>query len=61
MMILVVAVLLLYAKWIFLVSLYPLEVFWGLYKNQPSSMLRKVLAAPAFAIECFLRFGGVDF
>lgn len=56
--ILLVAVLLLYVKWIFLAALYPLMVFWGLYHNHRSSMALKVLAVPAWCVERLLRYGG---
>lgn len=58
---LIIAVLLLYLKWIFITLLYPLEVCWGLYQNHKSNKLFKLLAVPYYYIERILRFGGGRF
>lgn len=58
---LVVAVLLLYAKWIFFVFLYPLEMCLGLYRNHPENKFCKVLAIPGLLAERILRGGGGRF
>lgn len=59
--IILAAILLLYTRWIVLAILYPLQACWGLYMNHRSNAVCKLLAAPAYIIERFLRFGGVDF
>ena len=59
--ILIIAIVVLYLKWIFIILLYPLEVCWGLYQNHKSNKLFKLLAVPYYYIERILRFGGVDF
>jgi len=56
--VLIAAVLLLYLKWIFILLLYPLEVFWGMYQRNRSNKLYKLLAIPYWTIERILRFGG---
>ena len=58
--ILVITVILLYSKWIFIGLVYPLQSLWGLYQNNKSSMICKVLAIPYFCVEKVLRNGGVD-
>ena len=57
----IVAIIVLYLKWIFIMLLYPLEVCWGLYQNHKSNKIFKLLAVPTYCIERILRFGGVDF
>lgn len=57
----IIAILLLYAKWIFIVCLYPLQMGWGLYMNHRSSNLCKLLAVPSYVIERILRNGGGRF
>jgi len=56
--ILIIALVVLYLKWIFIALLYPLEVFGGLYRNNKSNKLFKLLAVPGYCIERILRFGG---
>lgn len=57
---LLIAVLLLYVKWIFIICLYPLEMGWGYYNNHRTKF-GKILGAPTFIIERILRFGGGRF
>lgn len=59
--ILIIAIVVLYLKWIFIILLYPLETCWGLYKNDKSNRIFKLLAIPAYCIERVLRFGGGRF
>lgn len=59
--ILIIAIVVLYLKWIFIILLYPLEVCWGLYKNHKSNKICKLLAVPSYCIERILRFGGSRF
>lgn len=59
--ILIIALVVLYLKWIFIALLYPLEVFGGLYRNNKSNKLFKLLAVPGYCIERILRFGGGRF
>lgn len=59
--ILVIAVAILYLKWIFIICFYPLMIGWGLYKNHQSNMGYKLLACPAYLVEYILRFGGLRF
>ena len=54
----IVAIIVLYLKWIFIMLLYPLEVCWGLYQNHKSNKIFKLLAVPTYCIERILRFGG---
>lgn len=58
---LIIAVLLLYLKWIFIICFYPLMVGWGLYQNHKTNRFYKLLAVPAYIIERILRFGGGRF
>lgn len=55
---LIIAVLILYLKWIFIIILYPLEALWGMHKRNHSNILYKILAVPAWMIEKILRGGG---
>ena len=55
---LIIAVLLLYLKWIFIICFYPLMVGWRLYQNKKTNKFYKLLAVPADIIERILRFGG---
>ena len=59
--ILILAVALLYAKWILCALLYPPLALWGLYQNNRRSKLLKALAVPAWCVERLLRFGGGRF
>ena len=59
--ILLIAVLLLYVKWIFIFFLYPAEACWGLYQNHRSNKFYKLLAVPCYGIEHILRNGGGRF
>lgn len=52
------AVILLYSKWIFIGLLYPFQALWGLYQNNRTSTIAKILAVPYFCIERVLSFGG---
>lgn len=58
---LIIAIVILYLKWIFITLLYPLEACWGLYRNNKSNKLFKLLAVPCYVIERILRFGGGRF
>lgn len=59
--VLIIALVILYLKWIFITLLYPLEVCWGLYQNHKSNKLFKLLAVPAYCVKRILRFGGQIF
>lgn len=59
--VLIIAIVVLYLKWIFITLLYPLEACWGLYQNHKSNKLFKLLAVPSYCIERMLRFGGGRF
>lgn len=58
---LVIAISVLYLKWILIVLLYPLEVCWGLYQNYKPNRIFKLLAIPVYCAERILRFGGGRF
>lgn len=58
--ILLIAILFLYAKWIFILLLYPLQVFWGQYLKHRKWQY-KLLAIPYYAIEKYFRFGAGRF
>ena len=59
--IVVVAVILLYSKWICIGLIYPLQALWGLYQKHRSNMICKVLAIPYFCVEKVLNSGGGRF
>lgn len=59
--VLLIALLLLYIKWIAVIVLYPLLAFYGLYNRHKSNMVFKMLAFPGWCIERILRFGGGRF
>lgn len=59
--ILIAAVALLYAKWLFCAALYLPEAGWALYQNHRGSKLCKLLAVPGYITERILRNGGADF
>ncbi len=56
--ILLVAVLLLYLKWILLVVLYPLQALAGIYRNHPS-VYTKILTAPNAVFERIIGGGAL--
>lgn len=56
----IIAILLLYIKWIFIILLYPLQAFWEYY-HKNKSPLSKILAIPYYLIELFFRFGAGRF
>lgn len=58
---LIIAISVLYLKWILIVLLYPLEVCWGLYQNYKPNRIFKLLAIPVYCVERILRFGGGRF
>ncbi len=55
--ILAVAVLLLYLKWILLIVLYPMQALAAIYRNHPSAHT-KILAAPNAVFEKTIGGGG---
>lgn len=60
--ILIIAVLLLYIKWIFIFLIYPLQALYGRgYKRHRNSLLYKTLAVPYYIIEKGFRFGASRF
>lgn len=60
--VLIVAVLILYFKWLLIIILYPVEVIWSFYQTHKSNFLCKVLFVPAWLIERkLLRCGGLRF
>ncbi len=56
--ILAVAVLLLYLKWILLIVLYPMQALAAIYRNHPSAHT-KILAAPNAVFEKTIGGGSV--
>lgn len=58
--IIIIAILILYIKWIFIILLYPLQTFWGHYQKN-KTLWNKILASPYYIIERFFRFGAGRF
>lgn len=56
-----VLVCLIYLKWVLVIVLYPLELFYGFYQRNKNSVLLKILAAPNFLVEEISRGGGQRF
>ncbi len=55
--ILLIAVMLLYLRWIFIILVYPLQALWGVYQKHKTP-LTKLFAAPFYIVEHIL--GGVN-
>lgn len=55
---LIVAVILLYSKWISIFMMYPLLALLNLYRNNKSNRFYKILAVPGYVLEQLLRYGG---
>ena len=58
---LIVAVILLYSKWISIFMMYPLLALLNLYRNNKSNRFYKILAVPGYVLEQLLRYGGGRF
>lgn len=58
--IIIIAILILYIKWIFIILLYPLQAFWRRYQKN-KTLWNKILATPFYIIERFFRFGAGRF
>lgn len=60
--VLLIAVLLLYLKWIMIIILYPFQALYSLYKRNKKNLLFKAMAIPNYILERFLlRDGGLRF
>lgn len=60
--VLLIAVFLLYLKWILVVAMYPFQVFHSLYNRNKNNSFFRILAIPDYLIERFiLRYGGLRF